>query len=79
MRSSSSITPTLLNFRNETIDNPKKIQTFSTVISVLLAKRPKLKENIQRKITLITSRMKTLISFSSRQETKKKEEIKLIL
>ena len=25
MRSSSSITPTLLNFRNETIDNPKKI------------------------------------------------------
>ena len=79
MRSSSSITPTLLNFRNETIDNPKKIQTFSTVISVLLAKRPKLKENIQRKITLITSRMKTLISFSSWQETKKKEEIKLIL
>ena len=72
MRSSSSITPTLLNFRNETIDNPKKIQTFSTIISVLLAKRPKLKENIQRKITLITSRMKTLNSFSSQQQTKKK-------
>ena len=43
MRSSSWITLTLLTFQNEAIDNPKKLQIFSTIISVLLTKRPKLK------------------------------------
>ena len=43
MRSSSWITLTLLTFQNEAIDTPKKLQIFSTIISVLLTKRPKLK------------------------------------
>ena len=43
IKSSSSITPTLLTFQNKTIDNPRKLQIFSTIISVLSAKRPNLK------------------------------------
>ena len=43
MKRSSSITPTLLTFQNETIDNPKGLQIFSTITLVLLTKRPKLK------------------------------------
>ena len=36
MRSSSSITPTLLTFQNETIDNPKRIENiFNNFLSTI--------------------------------------------
>ena len=43
MRSSWSITPTLLTFQNETIDNPKKIANIFNKYFSTISKKPKLK------------------------------------
>ena len=43
MKRSFSNTPTLLTFQNENIDNPERMAMSSTIISVPLMKRPKLK------------------------------------
>ena len=71
MRSSASITPTLL-FKMKLLIIWKGLQIFWTITLVLSTKRHKLKYNIHIKVTLITSQMKTQIPFSSHQQTKKK-------
>ena len=43
MRSSWSITPTLLTFQNETLDNPKKIANIFNKYFSTISKKPKLK------------------------------------
>ena len=72
MRSSSSITPTLLTFQNETIDNPKRIANILNSYFSTIGEKTQTQKNIHIKITLITSQTKTRIPFSSHQQTKKK-------
>ena len=72
MRSSSSITPTLLTFQNETIDNPKRIANILNSYCSTIGEKTQTQKNIHIKITLITSQTKTRILFSSHQQTKKK-------
>ena len=65
MRSSPTITQTLLTFQNETVDNPKKIVVVLNNYSSTIGKKTKAK----LKITLINSQTKTLILFSYHQQT----------
>ena len=59
MRSSPTITQTLLTFQNETVDNPNKIVVVLNNYSSTIGKKTKAK----LKITLINSQTKTLILF----------------
>ena len=72
MRSSSSITPALLTFQNETIDNPKRIANILNNYFSTIGEKTQTQKNIHIKITLITSQSKTQIPFSSHEKTKKK-------
>ena len=72
IKSSLQMTPTLLTFQNETIDNPKRIANIFNNYFSIIGKKTQARIKYLHKITLITSQTKTLIPFSSHQQTKKK-------
>ena len=72
MGSSSSITPTLLTFQNETIDNSKKIANILNNYFSTIGKKTQAKTKYSYKNYTDYLTNKNLIPFSSHQQTKKK-------